>query len=116
MPGQRYLLPMPFVDCQTARRFSPDKLQKLNLLSTPQMFCDVYCLEPGQEQAAHRHAGASKFYYVLEGRGSFTIDGEARDLGPGGLAWAGPDQEHGVANRSRDRLVLLVAMAPNPGT
>ena len=105
---------MPFVDSRTARRFAPEKLQKLNLFATPQMFCDVYCLEPGQEQRAHRHAGASKFYYVLEGRGSFAIGGETRELGPGGLAWAGPDEEHGVVNRSDARLVLLVAMAPNP--
>ena len=40
----------------------------LNLFENAQMFCDLYCLEPGQEQAVHEHAGATKFYYVLEGR------------------------------------------------
>ena len=35
------------------RRFAPDKLQKLNLFETERFFCDIYCLEPGQEQKAH---------------------------------------------------------------
>ena len=37
------------------RRFAADKMQKVNMFETPQMFCDVYCLEPGQAQKAHAH-------------------------------------------------------------
>ncbi|MBS2021974.1 MAG: cupin domain-containing protein, partial [Deltaproteobacteria bacterium] len=51
----------------SARQFSPEKLQKLNLFSTPQFFLDVYCLVPGQEQKPHAHAGNDKVYAVLEG-------------------------------------------------
>ena len=105
---------MAFIDANAARRFDPAKLQKRNLFETEQMFCDVYCLEPGQTQAPHGHAGATKFYYVLEGTGRFSLGEETRDLGPGGLAWAAPGEPHGVTNASRERLVLLVAMAPHP--
>jgi quercetin dioxygenase-like cupin family protein len=105
---------VPFLDTQAARRFAAQKLQKLNLFETAQMFCDVYCLEPGQEQAPHAHPGATKFYYVVEGAGTFRLGDETRALGPGGLAWAGPGESHGVTNASSERLVLLVAMAPNP--
>ena len=48
-------------------------MQKLSLFETDQMFCDVYCLRPGQAQHVHSHAGATKFYYVIEGEGSFTV-------------------------------------------
>ena len=105
---------MAFLDTNGTRGFDPKKLQKHNLFETEQMFCDVYCLEPGQEQKPHGHAGATKFYYVLEGTGRFTLGDETRELGPGGLAWAAPGEPHGVANDSAQRLVLLVAMAPNP--
>ena len=105
---------MSFLDAHSARRFSPEKLQKVNLFETPQMFCDIYCLEPGQRQKVHTHAGATKFYYVIEGEGAFTIGEETRDLGPGGVAWSAPDEPHGVENRGNERLVLLVSMAPNP--
>ncbi len=105
---------MAFLDADSARRFSSEKLQKVNLFETPQMFCDIYCLEPGQSQKVHTHAGATKFYYVIEGEGAFTIGEGTRDLGPRGVAWSGPDEPHGVENRGQGRLVLLVSMAPNP--
>ena len=105
---------MSFVDTRALVRFAADKLQKVNLFETPHMFCDVYCLEPGQSQKLHAHAEATKFYFVVEGRAHFTLGDDARELGPGGLAWSPPGQAHGVENRSGERALLLVAMAPNP--
>jgi len=105
---------MPFLDTRAARAFAPEKLAKHNLFETPQMFCDVYCLEPGQSQKVHAHAGATKLYFVLEGRARFTCGAESRALGPGELAWSPPGEPHGVENDSGARAVLLVAMAPNP--
>lgn len=105
---------MGFLDTTTRRAFQAEKLAKLNLFETAQMFCDVYCLEPGQAQKPHAHANATKFYFVVEGRGTFTVKDERRELAPGGLAWSAPGESHGVENTSDQRLVLLVAMAPNP--
>ena len=105
---------MGFLDSAAHRRFGPEKMQKVNLFETPQMFCDVYCLEPGQAQKVHAHEGATKFYYVIEGQGRFTCGDEVRQLGPGEVAWSGPGEPHGVENDSGERLVLLVAMGPNP--
>lgn len=105
---------MGFLSTNDVRRFDASKLQKINLFETPQMFCDVYCLEPGQEQKVHRHDGATKFYYVIEGEGEFTVGERTETLGPGGLAHSAAGEAHGVANRSAERLVLLVSMAPNP--
>lgn len=105
---------MGFLDTHAARRTAADKLSKHNLFETREMFCDVYGLEPGQSQKPHGHAGATKFYFVLEGRAHVRVGAEERELGPGELAWAGPGEEHGVENRSAGRVFLLVAMAPNP--
>ncbi len=105
---------MAFVDSTRQRRFSAEKMQKLSLFETDQMFCDVYCLAPGQAQHVHTHAGATKFYYVIEGEGRFTVGERSERLGPGAVAWSEPDEPHGVANESEGDLVLLVAMAPNP--
>jgi len=89
-------------------------MQKVNLFETEQMFCDIYCLEPGQSQKVHAHSGATKFYYVVEGCGRFTCGDEQSDMRPGGVAWSVPDEPHGVENVSDHQLVVLVAMAPNP--
>jgi mannose-6-phosphate isomerase-like protein (cupin superfamily) len=99
---------------QSARRFSADKMQKVNLFETRRMFTDIYCLEPGQEQKRHAHAGADKIYFVLEGTGRFQIGDEEGELGPDQILLAPEGLEHGVRNESQARLVLLVFMAPNP--
>jgi quercetin dioxygenase-like cupin family protein len=95
-------------------RFRPEKLAKSGLFETPRMFCDVYGLEPGQEQAPHAHDGADKIYYVLDGEGEFILGEERHRLGPGHAVMAPSGVEHGVRNASTERLTLLVFMAPNP--
>ncbi len=97
-----------------ARRFSPEKMQKVNLFSTSQFFLDVYCLEPGQAQKVHRHDDASKFYLVLEGHARIQVGDERREIGPGQAVLAPVGEEHGVRNETPERLVLLVGIAPAP--
>lgn len=105
---------MRFAKVSEHEHFSPEKLKKTNLFESPQMFCDTYCLEPGQSQKVHAHAGATKFYYVLAGRPTVTIGDESRVLEAGEIAWSFAGEAHGVTNGSDERVVLLVAMAPHP--
>ena len=70
------------------------------------------CLEPGQVQTVHAHEQADKFYFVLEGRGQFTIGGDVREAATGALVIAPAGVPHGVANIGAARLSLLVAIAP----
>ena len=95
-------------------RFAAEKMQKVNLYETPNFFCDVYCLEPGQEQKPHSHDEADKIYYVLDGRGTFLVGEEEQELSQQQIVFAPAGQTHGVRNTSAARLTLLVFMSPNP--
>jgi mannose-6-phosphate isomerase-like protein (cupin superfamily) len=103
-----------WVDVSGCKRFASDKFQKVNLFETERMFCDVYCFEPGQEQTPHKHQGADKIYYVLEGKGLVHIGTEQRELVSGMAAHASSGEEHAVKNMGPERLVILVFMAPHP--
>jgi len=105
---------MNSVEVLSKKIFSQDKMQKVNLFETGNLFCDIYCLLPGQAQKPHRHHGADKIYYVLEGQGHFQVGEEERALGPGMILLAPSDVDHGVRNTSGETLCLLVVMAPNP--
>jgi mannose-6-phosphate isomerase-like protein (cupin superfamily) len=96
------------------RRFADDKLQKIGLHGTPRLFCDVYCLEPGQAQRRHVHQGADKIYVVLEGKVKVHVGTDEAQLGPGDTALAPSGEEHGVENPGPARAALLVFMAPPP--
>lgn len=101
-------------DVLGAVRFNATKLTKTNLFETERMFCDVYGLEPGQEQQGHVHTGSDKVYYVLSGTGTFQVGTEERALGPGHAVFAPAGLAHAVRNSGAERLALLVFMAPKP--
>ncbi len=105
---------MEVAEIAALQRFGAEKMQKINLFETERMFCDIYCLEPGQAQQPHAHAGADKVYVVLEGEGEFSVGDERRRLSGGFAVLAPAEIDHGVRNVSDGRLTVLVFMAPNP--
>lgn len=94
--------------------FSDEKMKKVNLFDSPRMFCDVYCLRPGQSQKDHDHAANDKVYHVLTGTPTIRIGDERRVMQPGHTAVAPAGVIHGVVNESDHNATLLVVMAPNP--
>jgi quercetin dioxygenase-like cupin family protein len=90
----------------------PDKFFKSTLFESGALMLGLNCLEPGQTQAPHAHAGQDKFYYVIEGEGDFVVGEEAQRAGPGSVVWAPAGVEHGVSNASEARLVVIVGIAP----
>jgi len=103
-----------FKNALAAAAFSSEKMKKVNLFDTDRMFCDVYGLNPGQEQTAHAHAASDKVYFVLDGIGRFRVGGEDRDAGTGEAVLAPAGAPHGVRNPGPGQLTLLVFMAPKP--
>jgi quercetin dioxygenase-like cupin family protein len=105
---------MTIINISDYQKFNSEKMKKNNIFQTPRFFCDIYCFEPGQEQKGHIHGEQDKVYLVLEGKGTFQIGNEKQVLGPGDGTMAPAGEEHGVLNHTRDRLTVLVFVAPNP--
>ena len=103
-----------YFDTRNAADFSPQKMKKVNLYESPRMFCDVYCLEPGQSQSEHTHDDSDKIYHGLAGKCRVRIGDESRLLEPGQVAVAPAGVVHGVHNETDQRAALLVIMAPHP--
>jgi len=105
---------MQSIEVLSAKTFAGEKMQKVSLFDTANCFCDLYCLNPGQSQKPHSHAGADTIYYVLEGDATIQVGDEEQVLGPGRIVLAPSEVVHGVRNASSQPLSLLVFMAPNP--
>ena len=101
-------------DVFAAAHFAPDKMQKINLFETEHFFCDVYCLEPGQDQKPHAHDDQDKIYLVLEGRGRVVVGAASETLEAGEAIVAPAGTSHGIANDGTARLTVLVVVAPPP--
>lgn len=91
-----------------------DKFFKDTLFRSDALLLGINCLEPGQVQKPHDHAGQDKFYYVVEGHGRFWLGDERMTAGPGAVVWAPAGVMHGVENEGNGRLTLLVGIAPSP--
>jgi quercetin dioxygenase-like cupin family protein len=106
---------MLLTDIRTAARFRPDKMGKADLVRGELLSAGLNCFEPGQEHAAHVHAGQDKLYYVLEGEGELTIGQTVSHFRAGDIALAPADVEHALRNPGPERLIVLVVFAPPPG-
>ena len=93
---------------------SPDTFFKATLFQSTRLLLGLNCLEPGQVQHVHRHADQDKFYFVIEGQGTFVVGAETSQAEPGMVIWAPVGADHGVTNTGDARLVLLVGIAPGP--
>jgi len=103
-----------FVDARKLKQFKTEKMVKVGLVDSPQMFCDLYCLLPGQAQKVHAHAESDKVYYVVNGTPTLIIGDEERVLAPGEIAYAAPGVVHGVRNDTDAESICLVFMTPRP--
>jgi len=90
----------------------PEKFFKTTLWQGEHMMVGMNCLEPQQIQPVHAHDAADKFYFVLNGKGRFTVGDVERVVEAGAVVLAPAGVAHGVVNSSDERLSLLVAIAP----
>ena len=93
---------------------SAEKFYKTTLFRSDTLLLGINCLEPGQVQTPHDHAGQDKFYYVVEGNGRFQLGEELVTAKTGEVVWAPAGVVHGVTNEGDIRLTLLVGIAPAP--
>jgi quercetin dioxygenase-like cupin family protein len=94
--------------------FSPEKMAKTNVVRGQTLFAGLNCFEPGQEHAAHAHAGQDKLYIVMEGEAEIQVGDEKQMVSAGGGAFAPAGVLHAVRNSGDERLVVLAVLAPPP--
>ena len=69
---------------------------------------NVIVMPPGYEGFRHYHDTQDELYFVHSGRALVEVDGEKRELGPGGLCHVESTTPRKVSNAGDDDLVLLV--------
>lgn len=83
---------------------------KKDLLKTSYFNIVLICLETGQEIPVRPEPYAVCFY-VVDGKGTFTVGNERVELSRGGLIFASADETRGI--RSIEQLTLLGIQDPH---
>ena len=95
-------------------KFLPEKMAKTTIAHGESLFAGLNCFEPGQEHAAHAHAGQDKLYVVLEGDAEIQVGNEKQTVSAGGGAFAPSGVIHSVRNKGENRLIVLAVLTPPP--
>ncbi len=80
-----------------------DQFRPQILCASPDAKVPMICLEPGQEIPAH--PSGTGVFYVLEGKGIMSLDGEEIVLSKGKVVFAPEGSERGI--RCIERLVAV---------
>jgi len=96
-------------DCAT---WNAEKMGKSTIFESSNMLVGLNAFEPGQTHALHSHPGMDKLYLVIEGEGSFLLDGRELPMRAGDLLIAPQSVPHGVRNSGPGRLLVLAVLAP----
>jgi len=73
-------------------------------------------LGPGGEPHPPHHHAHEEMMMIVDGTLDFTVNGKTARLGPGGLGFAGSNDEHGVKNPSTDSRARYFVVAFGPTT
>jgi mannose-6-phosphate isomerase-like protein (cupin superfamily) len=65
-------------------------------------------MPPGGEGIHHFHDTQDELYFVHEGKARFEVDGEVRELGPGGLCHVESTTPRKFSNAGDETLVVLI--------
>ena len=96
--------------------FDTDRRIKKKILYTERVVSDLLCYEPGQGTVIHHHNTDDEAFYVIEGRGTVSVDEEGYEVGPTSLVFAPMGKEHGIEAASDSRLVIIYFRSPGRKT
>lgn len=98
------------LDTEAGERF----VRLRSLLGVTTFGMNLMLLEPGQRGRIHSHARQEEVYVVLEGTLTLSVEGEDHEVGRYEAARVAPALRRQLANRGRERLVLLALGGAEP--
>ncbi|MEK9645933.1 MAG: cupin domain-containing protein [Alphaproteobacteria bacterium] len=97
--------------------FNEKRRVKRRVLASDRMISDLLCYEPGQGTPEHHHIGEDEVFYVVEGRGSITVDGDRIPVEDKSIVFSPEGSKHSISADEGSRLVIMyVRSAGHPPT
>lgn len=88
------------------KKFSNEQFPNLNLFDGEAFFGRLLCFSRGQVVPYHRHAHQDECFDVVEGEGTFLIDGREIRGAPGAILYVPANVEHGLRADGSEQWVV----------
>ncbi|MCL5959876.1 MAG: cupin domain-containing protein, partial [Chloroflexi bacterium] len=76
------------------------------------LIAEIVCYEPGQHTVQHLHPRQDEIFYIVEGEGIITVDGEEITVRPTSVVFVPAKTKHGIKTTDDSRLLLMFIKGP----
>ncbi|GAB3062046.1 cupin domain-containing protein [Virgibacillus ainsalahensis] len=94
----------------SAQQFSEERFTKINIIKNERSTAFLLNFLPGQIMKAHNHPGRELYLNVLEGNGTFSIDGKDLEVVKGDVIYCDPEEQIGFTNNGEDQVSIYATM------
>lgn len=99
-------------DLHQIKEFTDEKLVRIKLFKTKQLWTEIACYKPGQATIMHKHPLEEETIFVLQGKANMDIEGEEVEIPTGGIVKFPANVMHDVRNLQDDDLVIMFTKSP----
>lgn len=97
------------------KEFSPRAFMRKRIWETENLHCNIYCFEPEQQNALHRHPVSDEVVLCWEGAGEVIVGEEHAPIRAGETLLVTMNTPHGFINTSAyERMIITVLQCPLP--
>jgi mannose-6-phosphate isomerase-like protein (cupin superfamily) len=102
------------VNINDIKEFSKKEMLKKVPLNTDKLVFNTYFLEPRQLLNLHKHPATDELFYIVEGRGQFTVGNEQIMVDSGSTVYGPANVSHGLVNSGNKEIVMISVQSPKP--
>lgn len=96
------------------REFDKKDILKKVPFETDKFVFSTYFLEPRQLLRLHKHPASDELFYIVEGRGQFTVGNNQTMVDTGSAVYGPANTPHGVVNSGNKEMVMVSVQGPKP--
>ena len=104
---------MNIVEKQTiaaAEQFNEERFTKVNMIKNKRSAVFLLNFLPGQHMKPHNHPERELYLYVIEGKGTFTIDGRELEVSKGEVIFCDQKEQIGFTNTGESNVSIYATM------
>jgi mannose-6-phosphate isomerase-like protein (cupin superfamily) len=102
------------VNINEIKEFDAKDLLKKVPLATDKFVFNSYFLQPKQVLKLHKHPTSDELFYIVSGRGQFTVGSDQTMVDAGSVIYGPAAVPHGLVNSGQDQIIMVSVQAPKP--
>ena len=104
------------VNLNDIKQFDQKEMIKKGPLTTDKLVFNTFFFSPRQVLKLHKHPASDELFYIVEGKGQFTVGANTFPVESGSVVYGPANVMHGLVNSGGAGIVLISVQSPKPVT